>query len=90
MNVLTRKIKDKGYSLGEFCKLHDFVIRTYRRHEKPSHPKHETLVSQVNELENKNGTQFSISNQSPETFDESDFEALDYTEIGKLEQNNEI
>jgi len=53
MNTLTRKIKNKGYNLNEFCKLQDIALRTYRAREKPSHPKHETLVSQVNELEDK-------------------------------------
>jgi hypothetical protein len=52
MNVLTRKIRNKGYSLDEFCKLHDIALRTYRRREHESHPKHEMLVSQIDELEN--------------------------------------
>jgi len=56
MNVLTRKIRNKGYSLYEFCKLQDIALRTYRRREHESHPKHETLVSQVNELESKNAS----------------------------------
>ena len=54
MNVLTRKIRNKGYSLAEFCKLHDIALRTYRRREHESHVKHQELVSQVEELENKN------------------------------------
>ena len=53
MNVLTRKIRTKGYSLNEFCKIHDIALRTYRRREDESHPKHEMLVNQINELEQK-------------------------------------
>jgi len=56
MNILTRKIRNKGYSLNEFCEKQYISLRTYRRWEKPGHPKHETLVSQVNELENKNAS----------------------------------
>jgi len=56
MNKLTRKIRNKGYNLNEFCKLLDIALRTYRAREKPSHPKHETLVSRVNELEVKNAS----------------------------------
>ncbi len=54
MNVLTRKIRNKGYSLNEFCKLQDIALRTYRRREDEGHSKHEVLVNQVNELESKN------------------------------------
>ena len=53
MNVLTRKIRNKGYSLDQFCKLHDIALRTYRRREHESHAKHQELVGQVDELEDK-------------------------------------
>ncbi len=53
MNVLTRKIRNKGYSLDEFCKLQDIALRTYRRRERESHPKHETLANQIELLEQK-------------------------------------
>lgn len=53
MNVLTRKIRNKGYSLAEFCKLHDIALRTYRRREHDSHGKYQELVKQVEELEVK-------------------------------------
>lgn len=51
--MLTRKIRNKGYSLDEFCKLHDIALRTYRRREDETHPKHQALVNQVENLEHK-------------------------------------
>jgi len=52
MNKLTRKIRDKGYSLDEFCKANSISLRTYRRHEKENHPKHADLVGVANNTEN--------------------------------------
>ena len=53
MNILTRKIRTKGYSLLEFCEVYDIALRTYRAREKESHPKHGLLVEQIDELEGK-------------------------------------
>ena len=32
MNPVTRKIRDKGYNLGEFCKLIGYSLRWYREY----------------------------------------------------------
>jgi hypothetical protein len=45
MNILTRKIRNKGYSLQEFCDLHLMSLRTYRRWEKEDIKYHSGLVS---------------------------------------------
>lgn len=55
MNKLTRKIKDKGYSLPEFCKVQSICLRTYRTYEKEDHALNEMLVRWVDDLESKNG-----------------------------------
>ena len=53
MNKLTRKIKDKGYSLTEFCKLIGFSLRWYRTHEKAGAKRYDLLSFMVDELESK-------------------------------------
>lgn len=53
MNPLTRKIKDKGYSLAEFCKIIDVALRTYRRREDPKSKNHHVLLDDIDELEQK-------------------------------------
>lgn len=53
MNILTRKIRNKGYSLLEFCELHYISLRSYRRYEDSGHDRHGKLVKWVDELELK-------------------------------------
>ena len=52
MNILTRKIKDKGYSLPEFCDKNLISLRTYRRWEKPDHVSHEKLKQMIEDDSN--------------------------------------
>ena len=53
MNVLTRKIRNKGYSLSEFLIVIGFSLRWYREHEKPGAGKYDFLVGKMDELESK-------------------------------------
>jgi hypothetical protein len=53
MNKLTRKIKDKGYSLPEFCKEIGYSLRWYRDHEKKDNKQNKKIVDKINELESK-------------------------------------
>ena len=53
MNILTKMIRDKGYTLVQFCDASLISLRTYRRWEKNSHAMHERLISKINELESK-------------------------------------
>lgn len=54
MNVLTKKIRNKGYTLTEFCDAHLISLRSYRRYEDEAHVSHEWLVNTANKLESKN------------------------------------
>ncbi len=53
MNKLTRKIRDKGYSLEDFCAKHWISLRTYRRYEKTDNQFHDVLVEWVDKLGDK-------------------------------------
>jgi hypothetical protein len=54
MNTLTKKIKDKGYSLTEFCDNHRISLRSYRTYEKEDHKLHNMLCMWIDNLkENK-------------------------------------
>jgi len=53
MNILTRKIRNKGYSLLEFCEVYYISLRTYRRYEKADNDNHEVLVDWVDSLKDK-------------------------------------
>tara|TARA_R110000851_G_scaffold160243_2_gene303483 strand:- start:1557 stop:1721 length:165 start_codon:yes stop_codon:yes gene_type:complete len=53
MNVLTKKIKNKGYSLTEFCDENLISLRTYRRWENESNKNYKVLNRLIDELENK-------------------------------------
>ena len=53
MNILTKKIKNKGYSLTEFCDANLMSLRTYRRYEKESNANHAMLNRLISELEEK-------------------------------------
>tara|TARA_R110000803_G_scaffold95395_5_gene163421 strand:- start:18788 stop:18988 length:201 start_codon:yes stop_codon:yes gene_type:complete len=50
MNILTKKIKNKGYSLDEFCDANLISLRTYRRWEKEDNKNHNLLVGMVGAL----------------------------------------
>ena len=56
MNKLTRRIKDKGYSLPEFCKEIGFSLRWYRQHENKTNKQNELIVTKIDELESKDAT----------------------------------
>jgi hypothetical protein len=54
MNTLTKKIKNKGYSLTEFCDNHRISLRSYRTYEKEDHKLHNMLCMWIDNLtENK-------------------------------------
>jgi hypothetical protein len=53
MNKLTKKIKNKGYSLTEFCDNHLISLRSYRRYENENHNGHVKLVDWIDKLEDK-------------------------------------
>jgi len=53
MNKLTRNIKNKGYSLSEFCREVGISLRTYRTYEKEDHKYHTMLLGWINEATTK-------------------------------------
>ena len=53
MNKLTRRIRNKGYTLEEFCQKIGMSLRWYRTHEKEDSPKHLKLVQIIDDLEVK-------------------------------------
>ena len=53
MNILTRKIKAKGYTLKEFLRKINYSLRWYRTHEIEGAKEHEFLVGQIDELESR-------------------------------------
>jgi transcriptional regulator with XRE-family HTH domain len=53
MNILTKMIRNKGYTLTQFCDVSLISLRTYRRWEKNSHAMHDRLISKIDELEGK-------------------------------------
>jgi hypothetical protein len=50
MNRLTRQIKDKGYSLPEFCKIICFSLRWYRTHERADNFQNEHIRDAIARL----------------------------------------
>ena len=56
MNVLTQKIKAKGYSLVEGLEAIGISLSTYRRYEKEGNANHAMLNRLINGLENKQWT----------------------------------
>ena len=46
MNPVTRRIRDKGYTLNEFCKVIGYSLRWYREHAN----KESKQGSQIDEL----------------------------------------
>lgn len=53
MNKLTRKIRNKGYTLIEFCEVIGYSLRWYREHCNKSNKQNELIKTEINELENK-------------------------------------
>ena len=64
MNRLTRQIKDKGYSLPEFCKVIGFSLRWYRTHERKDNKQNAKIRDAINNLGvNQSLTKFRQSQQ---------------------------
>ena len=53
MNKLTRKIRNKGYTLPEFCESIGFSLRWFRTHEASDTPQHDKIVEHIEQMENK-------------------------------------
>tara|TARA_R110000765_G_scaffold283346_1_gene380363 strand:+ start:430 stop:594 length:165 start_codon:yes stop_codon:yes gene_type:complete len=53
MNPLTRKIRNKGYTLLEFCEAIGFSLRWYRTHEIKGAARHDKLNRMIDNLESK-------------------------------------
>jgi hypothetical protein len=54
MNPLTRKIRNKGYTLLEFCEHIGYSLRWYREHcNKEQAKQNEMIQDFINELESK-------------------------------------
>ena len=47
MNKLTRKIRNKGYTLNEFCHAIGYSLRWYREHASKNNKQNELLVRLV-------------------------------------------
>ena len=50
MNKLTRKIRNKGYTLNEFCHAIGYSLRWYREHASKDNKQNEFLVRLVDAL----------------------------------------
>ena len=53
MNALTRKIRDKGYTLLEFCEIIGYSLRWYREHAVKDNKQNRKIIDEIDELENK-------------------------------------
>jgi len=53
MNPLTRKIRDKGYTLKQFCEKIGFSLRWYRTHAAKGAARHDELNNMIDNLEDK-------------------------------------
>ena len=53
MNVLTRKIRNKGYTLNEFCLIIGYSLRWYREHCLKSNKQNGLIVDEIDKLEGK-------------------------------------
>ena len=53
MNRLTRKIRNKGYTLLEFCESIGFSLRWYRQHEHAENKQNSLIVEHIENLEDK-------------------------------------
>lgn len=50
MNPITRKIRNKGYTLKQFCEKIGYSLRWYRTHASPLSPKYKELEKIVDSL----------------------------------------
>lgn len=53
MNLATKKLKDKGYTIKEFCDFHLISLRTYRRYELTDSKKYNWLHEAIDSMEAK-------------------------------------
>ena len=53
MNKLTRKIRNKGYTLLEFCEAIGYSLRWYREHVNKSNEQNDLIVDEIDKLEVK-------------------------------------
>ncbi len=53
MNKLTRKIRDKGYSLLEFCEVIGYSLRWYREHANKNNKQNQLISNEVDKLKSK-------------------------------------
>ena len=53
MNKLTRKIRNKGYTLLEFCEVIGYSLRWYREHAKKENIQNELIKFYIQQLEDK-------------------------------------
>lgn len=53
MNPLTRKIRDKGYTLDEFCKVIGYSLRWYREHCLKNNKQNALITSEIDKLKDK-------------------------------------
>ena len=53
MNKLTRKIRDKGYTLNEFCHAIGYSLRWYRTHASKDNKQNELIKSEIDSLQCK-------------------------------------
>ena len=53
MKKLTRKIRNKGYTLLEFCEIIGYSLRWYREHATKDNKQNRKIVDEIEKLENK-------------------------------------
>ena len=53
MNKLTRKIRNKGYTLLEFCEVIGYSLRWYREHCNKDNKQNELIQDEINSLKEK-------------------------------------
>tara|TARA_R100000951_G_scaffold107151_1_gene102259 strand:+ start:6825 stop:6986 length:162 start_codon:yes stop_codon:yes gene_type:complete len=53
MNKLTRKIRNKGYTLLEFCEAIGYSLRWYRTHVNKSNKQNDSINKEIEKLEIK-------------------------------------
>jgi len=53
MNKLTRKIRNKGYTLNEFCHAIGYSLRWYREHASKDNKQNELIARYTDELPSK-------------------------------------
>lgn len=53
MNKLTRKIRNKGYTLLEFCKVIGYSLRWYREHCNKDNKQNRLINAEIDKLKEK-------------------------------------